>query len=109
LRPYFRKVCETARKAGPEMWAQLKGGLRYLHDYANQNGDGFHKACHLYQDFAPHSFTFVIKRYLGEHYDPRTDGVFWFNGGFIYQGPLQDGKPNWTCSLHNKPGWFVHT
>jgi hypothetical protein len=100
LRPYFRKVCETARKAGPEMWAQLKGGLRYLHDYANQNGDGKGpKTCHLWKDFAPLSFTFVMKR----------ADVYWFNGGFIYQGPLQDGVPNWTCSLHNKPGWFVHT
>lgn len=79
---------------------KLLDKLRYLAEYGDDN------ICELYDDWAPHSFEFLMKH---------PDGSRWFNGGLIYSGPGQplDGSaPALTVgigidsSVHN---WSVHT
>ena len=77
---------------------QLQSKLDYLDTYAGRENT----ECHLFQDFAPYSFEFVMLR----------GGVRWFNGGMIYQGPDQPGDgsfPALTVSLDSSHGWTINT
>lgn len=80
---------------------QLIDRLEYLCGYGN--GDN---CVHIYRDFAPNSFEFLMHR---------PDGTRWFNGGLIYSGPGQtlDGSaPALTVSLSptgSEHNWSVHT
>ena len=75
--------------------------LTYLNEYADGNC-----ICQLYQDWAPHSFGFVMER---------PDGTRWFNGGLIYFGPEQppDGSaPALTVGIgidSSQHSWSIHT
>ena len=75
--------------------------LDYLAEY--HNGEN---TVEIYKDWAPHSFTFVMKK---------PDGAFWFNGGLIYSGPDQplDGSaPALTVGIgidSSVHGWSIHT
>lgn len=80
---------------------KLLDKLRYPAEYGE--GDNM---CDLHADWAPHSFTFTVRR---------PNGSRWFSGGLIYSGPGQplDGSaPALTVgigidsSVHN---WSVHT
>lgn len=55
--------------------AKLIERLDYLATYAGGKGE-----CVIHNDFAPHSFKFLMKHPSGER---------WFNGGLIYSGPTQ--------------------
>ena len=77
---------------------QLESQLEWLDNYAGREVT----ECYLYQDFAPHSFEFVIMK----------NNERWFNGGLIYQGPDQPGDgsfPALTVSLDSSQGWGIHT
>ena len=95
---HFLQVLKFAASVGAA--DKLIERLDYLANYAG--GDNM---CELYNDWAPHSFEFVMKR---------PDGSRWFNGGLIYSGPGQqlDGSaPALTVSLSQQQGhgWSVHT
>lgn len=95
---HFVKVLRFAVSVGAA--DKLVERLDYLANY----GDGTN-TCELHNDWAPHSFEFVMKR---------ADGTRWFNGGLIYSGPGQplDGSaPALTVSLSKGDGhgWSVHT
>jgi hypothetical protein len=80
---------------------KLMGQLDYLATYG-----GGSNVCEVFNDFAPNSFEFLMKR---------PDGTRWFNGGLIYSGPEQplDGTaPALTVGIgvdSTKHGWSVHT
>ena len=73
--------------------------------YLDRYGDG-DNACELYNDWAPNSFAFLMRK---------PDGTSWFNGGLIYSGPGQplDGSaPALTVGIgidSSQHGWSVHT
>jgi Domain of unknown function (DUF4120) len=73
-------------------------------DYLAKYGDGSN-ICHLYYDYAPNSFAFVMTH---------SDGTRWFNGGLIYSGPgrPRDGSgPALTEGIGidtSRHGWSVH-
>lgn len=97
---YLREVKEFARSQG--LLEQLEGHLARLQNYSDNS------VVELYKDFAPHSFSFLIKvRGKDGRYHP------WINGGLIYSGPTQplDGSfPALTVSLGTPThGWSVHT
>ena len=75
--------------------------LDYLANYADGKG-----TCEIHNDWAPHSFAFLMLR---------EDGSRWFNGGLIYSGPGQplDGSgPAFTVGIgvdSSRHGWSVHT
>lgn len=112
---YLADVVKKAKALG--LWLG-KHGLRrrllYLATYANRRGCMYDRKqhlggtqCHIYKDWSPLSFSFVIKRK-----DLNDAWVFWFNGGMIYQGPElpADGSfPSLTVSLSNFTGWGIHT
>ena len=81
--------------------SKLLEQLEYLNGY--HEGEN---TCVLYNDWAPHSFAFVMNR---------PDGTRWFNGGLIYSGPTQplDGSsPALTVGIGidtTQHGWSVHT
>lgn len=101
------KIMDTEAFARTLEFALLVGGterlterLSYLSGYADGKC-----VCELYSDFAPHSFSFLMRR---------DDGTRWFNGGLIYSGPdvPADGSgPALTVSLsvESGPTWGVHT
>lgn len=104
---YWDKVQEFAAKMG--LSKQLNGRLYYLANYGN-NGDDYdgNTICLLGKDFAPYSFSFMMKRRKSTN-EPYQN---YFNGGLIYQGPNcpADGSfPSLTVSLAEGTGWFVHT
>ena len=104
---HLDKVKEFASKVG--LMDQFQAKLDYLSDYANNNGRDITE-CHLYQDFAPHSFEFVMMR--KDANNPNSTFERWFNGGLIYQGPDQPGDgsfPALTVSLDSSDGWHTHT
>jgi Domain of unknown function (DUF4120) len=74
-------------------------------EYLTKYGEG-DNMCEIYNDFAPHSFTFVMKR---------PDGTRWFNGGLIYSGPgqpLNGSAPALTVGIgidSSQHGWSIHT
>lgn len=87
-REYYDQTVEAAKAAG--IYPALQSRLGYLATYACQD-DAEKTRCELYQDFAPLSFAFVMKKRdeaTGE-YKP------WMNGGLIYHD-------------HDK-SWGVHT
>lgn len=95
---YFNEVMAFAASMG--LAQQLQENLDRLSTF----GGGV-RTCHLFKDFAPHSFSFNLYR---------TDNCkqLWFNGGLIYQGPDSpaDGSfPSLTMSLAEGTGWFIHT
>ena len=70
---------------------------------------GYHEGentCHVYKDWAPHSFAFLMVH---------PDGSRWFNGGLIYSGPgqpLDGSSPALTVGIgidSTQHGWSVHT
>jgi len=63
-----------------------------------------HHEVHLYSDFAYMSLYFELK-------DTSSDRIV-LNGGIIYSGPRDDGKPeeyNFSVSLNPRSGWSTHT
>lgn len=101
----LREAFKVARGLG--MSDQLKQQLRYLDDYA-EHGDRGRTQCRLWDDFAPHSFYFVMKR-------RQEDGSYkrWFNGGLIFHGAHDNGgdggAPTFSVSLTPASGWKIHT
>lgn len=92
--------------------AEAMAYARKLHDPSLINaiqwkrkrwGQGHHEV-HLYSDFAYMSLYFELK-------DTSTDRIV-LNGGIIYSGPRDDGKPeedNFSVSLNTRSGWSTHT
>jgi hypothetical protein len=95
------EVMDFAIKVGA--MDKLLDKLRYLAEYGNGEVDNI---CELHNDWAPHSFEFVMKH---------PDGTRWFPGGLIYSGPGQplDGSaPALTVGIgidSSVHGWSVHT
>lgn len=96
---YFIKVLDEAVKLGAA--DKLVDKIRYLTEYGE--GDN---CCELYEDHAPLSFAFLMKR---------SDGTRWFNGGLIYSGPQQPlggSAPALTVGIgidSSVHGWSIHT
>ncbi len=101
----LRGAFKVARANG--LGEQLKKQLRYLNNYA-EHGDVGRTQCRLWDDFAPHSFYFVMKR-------RQEDGSYkrWFNGGLIFHGIHDNGgdggAPTFSVSLTPATGWKIHT
>ena len=104
---HFDNVREFARSVGAE--AELQKQLDFL---AGFGGDAAKVRCHLYRDFAPHSFLWRIEHSTSDGWKP---GLV---GGLIYSGPgvPSDGSaPSFSVSLNpdaaggRKPMWSVHT
>jgi hypothetical protein len=104
---YFDKVREFARSIGAE--ADLQKQLDFL---AGFGGDAAKVRCHLYRDFAPHSFFWRMEHSSLDGWKP---GLV---GGLIYSGPgvPSDGSaPSFSVSLNadattgRKHMWSIHT
>jgi hypothetical protein len=104
---HFDKVREFARSVGAE--AELQKQLDFL---AGFGGDAAKVRCHLYSDFAPHSFFWRMKHSSLDGWKP---GLV---GGLIYSGPgvPSDGSaPSFSVSLNRdaasgrKHMWSIHT
>lgn len=95
---HFAEVAAFAKANGAE--EQFTDRLERLQSY----GEG--TTCHLYQDFAPLSFIFMV-----EDADKRRV----LTGGLIYRGPTQplDGSsPAFTVSIGpptQTHSWSIHT
>jgi hypothetical protein len=104
-KPYFDGVMTFAETIG--LTSQLQEKLDYLDSYA-EHGDRGNTVCHLFPDFAPHSFQFRIE-IRGE------DGEYkpWLFGGCLYHGPHDGGSdgsfPTLAVSLSPCHGWQIHT
>ena len=85
---------------------QLEGKLNYLDTYAEHEGDRGATRCHLFTDFAPHSFSILMEK-------RQEDGSYdrWWNGGLIYHAPGggNGGMPELSVNLNPTVGWMVHT
>ena len=89
---HFDKVHEFARSVGAE--AELQKQLDFL---AGFGGDAAKTRCHLYSDFAPHSFFWRMEHSSIDDWQP---GLM---GGLIYSGPgvPSDGSaPSFNVSLN---------
>ena len=104
---HLDKVHEFARSVGAE--AELQKQLDFL---AGFGGDAAKVRCHLYRDFAPHSFFWRMEHSSLEGWKP---GLV---GGLIYSGPgaPSDGSaPSFSVSLNpdaasgRKHLWSIHT
>ena len=104
---HLDKVREFARSVGAE--AELQKQLDFL---AGFGGDGAKVRCHLYSDFATHSFFWRMEHSSSEGW--KTSLV----GGLIYSGPRapSDGSaPSFSVSLNpdaasgRKHMWSIHT
>ena len=100
---HLKKVRAFAESVGAT--EQLQNRLDYL---ANFGGNPDCCVCHLYFDYAPHSFQFTLER----------NGEPFMNGGLIYSGPgcPSDGSgPSFTVDLRQDQQegrthqWSVHT
>jgi hypothetical protein len=112
-----QKRLEQARAFADKVGAreELEAQLNYLSTYAN--GNGTDTVCVLFNDFAPHSFEFVMLRVVTEGEEKKEKR--WFNGGLIYFGPGESGvsAPQFSVSLDgcfgtgkgNQHRWSVHT
>ena len=100
---HYKAVLEFARSVGAEK--QLQDQLEYLRDYRDES-----TRCHLYHDFAKHSFGFTMNRLSESGEESR-----WFNGGLIYSGPglpLDGSAPQLTVGIgldSRQHQWSVHT
>jgi hypothetical protein len=104
---HLDKVREFARCVGAE--AELQKQLDFL---AGFGGDAAKVRCHLYRDFAPHSFFWRMEHSSLDGWKP---GLV---GGLIYSGPgvPSDGSaPSFSVSLNpdaasgRKHMWSIHT
>jgi len=63
-----------------------------------------HGTVHLYLDFAPLSFGFMVLR---------QDGSSWISGGVLFHGPHDGGgnggAPTYSVCISPQNGWTVHT
>ncbi|MHC4566640.1 MAG: DUF4120 family protein [Planctomycetota bacterium] len=102
----LREAFKFSRKIG--MREDLKTQLSYLDTYA-EHGDRGRTICRLYEDFAPHSFYFVMQVRDKETGEYRR----WFNGGLIFHGSHDNGgdggAPTLSVNLTPQNGWRVHT
>jgi hypothetical protein len=96
-----------------EAVAQLTDRLNYLATYATgegclyANADGADTRCHLYPDFAPHSFAFSM-----ECKKPNEDWRPWFSGALLLYdvGATGADGPQFSVRLaSDKAGWEIHT
>ena len=103
---HLDKVREFARCVGTE--AELQKQLDFL---AGFGGDAAKVRCHLYPDFAPHSFFWRMEHSSLDGWKP---GLV---GGLIYSGPgvPSDGSaPSFSVSLNTdaasgrKHMWSIH-
>ena len=82
----------------------MENGIEESLDKALEAVGKFGDKAELHHDFAPHSFTFLVRK---------EDGGVGFNGGVIYSGPAQalDGSgPAFTVGLGERPpGWSIHS
>jgi Domain of unknown function (DUF4120) len=104
---HFDKVREFARSVGAEAEFQ-----KQLDSLASFGGDAAKVRCHLYRDFAPHSFFWRMEHSSLDGWKP---GLV---GGLIYSGPgvPSDGSaPSFSVSLNpdaasgRKHMWSIHT
>src|ERR1700751_1529014 len=104
---HLDKVREFAPSVGAE--AELQKQLDFL---AGFGGDAAKVRCHLYRDFAPHSFFWLVEHSSLDRWKPRLFG------GLIYSGPgiPSDGSaPSFSVSLNTdaasgrKHMWSIHT
>ena len=101
---HFSKVIGFAIDTG--RFSTLLKSLVYLDTYAEENpGDTI---CVLGKDFAPASFSFLMKK-------RNEDGSYrdWFRGGLVFHGN-HDGfgsgaAPTLAVTLNPSDGWSVHT
>lgn len=98
--PHLKSTVDFAREIG--LWENLSNRFKYLEEYGSDS-----TRCHLYKDFAPYSFSFLMEREQGGEY------VTWFNGGLIYHGSHDrggdGGAPTFSANLTPQDGWSVHT
>lgn len=77
--------------------------IRSLQIIGRKSHWGKDKECHLYSDFAPHSFYFEMKR----------DGQVCMNGGIIFYKGAESGvnSPQYSVTLSGRSDsrWEVHT
>ena len=88
----------------------LKHNLQYLDTYAEE-GDRGRTRCHLNEDFAPHSFTFVMEQRVDVPAEQKTETsgpykyVYWFDGGLITTAPDSRAltRPSSACVPATRP------
>lgn len=100
---HFEKVKKEAERLG--LMEKLQSQLDYLANYANHGTYG-EVECHLGYDFAPLSFSFVMKtRKEGENWK------YWFNGGLIFHPGKMGPDKSFSVELvgSDEPHWSVHT
>lgn len=88
---------------------KLQEKLGYLDGFACTAQDPHLTECHLFRDFAPYSFSFLLRRRPTQQDDYRD----WINGGVIfYQGRTTGaGAPQYCVTLSNsdEARWEIHT
>lgn len=108
---HLEAVRKFAERIG--LFEQLDKQLKYLDTYG---GDREKSQCLLSKDFAPYSFTWLMRRKRSAEevaQDGRGHWVNWMNGGLIFHGPHDNhgdgGAPTYSVSLGNRDGWSIHT
>ena len=113
-RVHFKTVVAFAKRH--HLLHQLARSLEYLGGQRNCGWKG--RELRLYPDRpAPYSFSFAIFRPKRDWKPGEPLMEYDYNGGLIYQGPLDDGDqqvcdgsfPTLTVSLAEGVGWFSHT
>lgn len=103
----LEEVKKAAKEMGPDAEKSLNDCLTRMGDY--KLWGKLLTKCHIYDDFAPYSFRFVLD-------DEKDDQIM--NGGIIYSGPglpSNGGAPSFTVSLDDDAAggkrhmWSVHT
>jgi hypothetical protein len=84
-------------------YPSLKKALRHLSHWGESGFGGRHKTtCHVYPDFAPHSFQFSVT--------DNEKGQAHLVGGIIYHGASKGEEVNnFSCVLEPTAGWRIHT
>jgi hypothetical protein len=94
-----------AEKLGKQ--ESLQKGFDQFHRYMENRGN--YEACdvHLYNDFAPYSFYFIVEVLVGGSWERD------FNGGLIYHGAHDGGgdggPPTFSVNITPHDGWAIHT
>lgn len=98
---YYEECVAFAKSIG--MLEGEGGLLTALERLEKWNGDDYE--VHLYTDFAPYSFYFLVQN--------KETSRTRMNGGVIFHGPHDGygngGAPTFSVSLTGTKGWSIHT
>jgi hypothetical protein len=89
-------------------WEQFRSHLMRMNTVLNEHLTRRpNTICELYKDFAPYSFSIVLKRWDKGEY------VYWMSGGLIFHGN-HDGYgsgsyPTLSVTVEKTDGWSIHT